>query len=187
MPTRTDADIIAASWRDPERFEEIFDRHYRSIYRYLLIRVGTNDAADLANEVFIRAFARRRRFKLDHPNALPWLFGFAANLVREQRRGQGRRLRAHARWAGTFRPGTGGHEADDASERADAALRSPALREAMAALPEAELTTLLLAALGDLTYREIAAATDVPIGTVRSRLARARRRARELLEPDRSR
>ena len=187
MPARTDADIIAASWRDPERFEEIYQRHYRSIYRYLLLRVGANDAADLANEVFIRAFSRRRRFKLEHPNALPWLFGFAANLVREQRRGHGRRVRAHARLAGSIRPGVGDDEADAASDRADAALRSPALREALAALPEPELTTLLLAALGDLTYREIAAATGVPIGTVRSRLARARRRARELLEPDRSR
>ncbi len=187
MPARTDADIIAASWRDPERFEEIFERHYRSIYRYLLVRVGVDDAGDLANEVFIRAFSRRRRFKLEHTNALPWLFGFAANVVREQRRGRGRRLRAHARLAGTLRPALGDHEADEATHRADAALRSPALREAMAALSEAELTTLLLAALGDLSYREIAEATDVPIGTVRSRLARARQRARELLELDRPR
>ncbi len=187
MPDPTDADVIAASWRDPRRFEDIFARHYRSIYRYLALRVGPDEAGDLASEVFIRAFARRRRYRLDHPNALPWLFGFAANLVREHRRSHGRRARAHARLAGRLRPSIDDHEAEDATDRAAAALESPALHRALAALPEPELSTLLLAALGDLTYREIAEATGVPIGTVRSRLARARRRARELLELDRTR
>lgn len=186
MPSPTDADVIAASWHDPRRFEDIFHRHYRSIFRYLALRVGPDEAGDLASEVFVRAFARRRRYRLDRPNALPWLFGFAANLVREHRRGRRRRLQAYARFAGRLRAVVDDHETDAATERAWAALQSPGLRRALAALPEPELSTLLLAALGDLTYREIAAATGVPIGTVRSRLARARRRARELLELDRS-
>jgi hypothetical protein len=92
-----DSELIAASLVEPARFAELFDRHFPAIHRYLRRRVGAELADDLAAETFTQAFARRRHYRAEQPDAAPWLYGIAGNLVRQHARAEQRRLRAYAR------------------------------------------------------------------------------------------
>ncbi|HWI72748.1 MAG TPA: RNA polymerase sigma factor [Baekduia sp.] len=174
-----DAAILAASVGDPQAFGTLFERHFAAIHRWLHRRGGAPLAEDLAAETFTRAFDRRATFDGRYPDARPWLFGIAANLVHDHRRSELRRLRALARverWeAGAEDVATG------AVARADAAALGPAVATALADLRDEERDVLLLVAWAGLEYDEVAHATGVPIGTVRSRLHRARRRLRTAL------
>jgi RNA polymerase sigma factor (sigma-70 family) len=169
-----DASVIARSLEEPEAFAAIFERHFDEIHRYLRRR-HPPDADELAAEVFIIAFDARNRFRSDSASARPWLYGIASHVLSRRRRAERRALRAHARRAG--RAAGGRDEYAEADARADAQRRSAAVAAAVAGLPDADRDTLLLYALSDLTYEEVAQALDVPVGTVRSRLARARSRA----------
>jgi RNA polymerase sigma-70 factor (ECF subfamily) len=174
----TDAGIIRASLADPQAFRDLFARHFDALFTHIARRLGRDAAEDLAAEVFLTAFDRRARYDLARPDARPWLYGIAANLMRRHRRAEVRRLRAHAREAGAH-----GHGGDDgAAERLDARAAGPRLAHALASLPTRQREALLLYAWAGLGYEEIAAALDVPVGTVRSRLSRARERVRRELE-----
>jgi RNA polymerase sigma factor (sigma-70 family) len=181
---RHDGALIAQSIRNPEVFEVVFDRYYQAVYRFAVGRAGVSEAGDVAGETFLRAFARRHRFDVEQTNALPWLFGIAVNVTRERFRKVNRGRRALDRVAAApeiISPFEG-----EAVERTDALSRTDELASALADLTDDEYQVLMLSALGDLSYQEIADSLDIPIGTVRSRLARARRKMRELMEPDRS-
>ncbi len=178
MEAGSDAQIIAASRVEPLVFAAVFDRHYDAVHRYLARRVGLDLADDLAAETFTTAFDVRRRYDTARPDARPWLFGIATNLLRHHHRGEARRLRAYARLDRPADPdgGFGGVEA-----RLDAGRAGPAIADALTRLSAGDRDVLLLSAWADLRYEEIAVALRIPIGTVRSRLHRARRRVRELL------
>ncbi len=176
MPT--DADVIQASWSDPWRFAVIFDRHFVSLHRYLRRRLAKDLADELAAETFARAFESRRRYDLAHPNARPWLFGIAANLLRRYWRTERRRLVAEARMKLHL---STDFEVDSADERLEAEAAAPQLAKALATLSPSQREVLLLFAWADLSYDEIGRALDLPIGTVQSRLSRARGRLREQL------
>ena len=181
MGPRSDADVMGASIQQPADFGEIFDRHGASIFRFLVRRVGPEAAEQLLGDTFRIAFERRVTFDQARDTAAPWLYGIATNLLRRHRRSEGRRLRATARLGA----GTDGREAEEdrVIAAADAEALLPAVADAVLELPDAERDVLLLFAWEDLTYDDIAAALDVPVGTVRSRLNRGRSRVRELLEP----
>lgn len=167
----TDADLIADSLDDPVRFAGVFDRHYQAIARFVSRRVGRSLAEELASETFIRAFAQRRHYDRAYPDAAPWLYGIANNLLGKHAREEDRRRRAYAR---SVEPSAAGDEVQPAHDRVDAGARGPAVAAALARLRPADRDTLLLFALGDLDYESISRATNVPVGTVRSRLHRAR-------------
>jgi RNA polymerase sigma-70 factor (ECF subfamily) len=172
----TDAEVIAASRDDPDAFAAIFERHFDAIFRYLRRRVGRTRAEELAAETFTQALAARHRFDTGRAGARPWLYGIAVNLLRHHYRSEERELRAYAR------SGVDPLAANEPSlERADATAIGPAVAAALAELAPVERETLLLYAWAELGYGEIATALDIPIGTVRSRLNRARTRLRELL------
>jgi RNA polymerase sigma factor (sigma-70 family) len=174
----SDAQVIAASRSEPHVFATIFDRHYDAVHRYLARRVGADLADDLAAEAFTEAFDFRARFDTARADARPWLFGIATNLLRHHHRSEARRLRAYAR---VDRP-TDMPEAEGAIEtRLDAQRAAPMIATALAQLSTDERDVLLLFAWADLRYEEIAVALQIPIGTVRSRLNRARGRLRELI------
>jgi RNA polymerase sigma-70 factor (ECF subfamily) len=178
METPTDADLIRASLGEPLVFAEIFDRHFARVRGYLWRRVETDLAAELASETFTVAFDARARFDLTRADAAPWLLGIATNLLRHHRRGEVRRLRAHARLS----VGAGQDDVADAiAARVDAEALRGQLFVAVSELPAGDRDALLLLAWADLPYVEIAAALGVPVGTVRSRLHRARTRLRERL------
>jgi RNA polymerase sigma-70 factor (ECF subfamily) len=182
----SDAEDIAASLGDPERFALIFERHYQPVFRYLVRRLGRDTGARLASEVFTRAFEYRHRFRPGEVSARPWLFGIANNLVRMEARRHRRSQTAYLRLA--IEPLRDDRMVfDQVDERLDAASVSAELEEGLAGLGAAERETLLLYALGELSYREVAETMKVPIGTVRSRLARARTALREPLDALRQR
>jgi RNA polymerase sigma factor (sigma-70 family) len=176
--SRSDAEVIGRSLDQPEAFGLIYDRHAATVLRFLGRRVGAEVAEGLVGELFRIAFERRRTFDASRVSALPWLYGIGSNLLLKHRRGEARRLRASARMAA-------GEAADRrASARAlDARLLFPRVADAIEALPDGEREALLLFAWEDLSYQGVAEALELPIGTVRSRLNRARAHLRELLEP----
>jgi RNA polymerase sigma factor (sigma-70 family) len=171
----SDAEIIARSLGEPSGFALIFDRHYDAIWGYLGRRVGGALADELAGETFVRAFGSRERYDRGYSDARPWLYGIATNLVRKHARAEERRRRAYARVAERDEAGGG---LDGVEARVDAAALGPAMAAALARLQLPDRDALLLLALTDLDYDGIAIATGVPVGTVRSRLHRARRHLR---------
>lgn len=176
--TSTDAELIERSLRVPETFATIFDRHAPHIQRYLARRLGQQVADDLLAETFLAAFAKRGRYDLGRPDARPWLYGIATNLVGQHRREEVRRYRM---------PSVVPDESDHA-DRVAADVTAQAMRSmltgALASLSTADRDVLLLIAWEQLSYDEVAAALGVPVGTVRSRLHRARRKVREALGTD---
>jgi len=171
---RTDAEVIGASIDDPAAFWSLFQRHYDPIFAFIARRLGPDAADDLATDVFLTAFTLRARYDQRHAEARPWLFGIAANMVRRHRRAETRRLRAYARHA--RRAGVA-HE-DDGVERLDGLAAAPQLAKALASMTTGQRDVLLLIAWAELTPEEVARALHIPPGTVRSRLSRARARAR---------
>jgi RNA polymerase sigma-70 factor (ECF subfamily) len=168
-----DGAVFARSVTDPEVFTIIFDRHYRSVYGYLSRRVGRAIADDLAAETFIRAFERRSSYRREAERALPWLLGIAVNLLAHHRRSEARQFRALAAAAGSPVAATG-PDGGASSERLVAGLEQ---------LDDYDREALLLYAWAELKYAEIADVLGIPVGTVRSRLNRARRKLRQALEP----
>jgi RNA polymerase sigma factor (sigma-70 family) len=178
-PPVGDAAAIERSWGDPELFAAIFDRYFSEVHRYLARRVGAAD--DLAAEVFLVAFAQRRRYDVNRPCARLWLYGIATNLIGSHRRRERRFLHAIARSAPSGHPpGESGHE-ERRIDRVSAAATRPALTAALMALPRGDRDVLLLIALADMDYAEVAEALAIPYGTVCSRLNRVRRTLRESL------
>lgn len=170
--------VIAASIDDPEHFGIIFDRYATVLFRYLVRRVGVDQADPLLGEVFRVAFERRSTYDCERTDALPWLYGIATNLLAHHRRGEARRVRAIGRLLAAQLP------LDDPSEvvvsAVDARVVWPQVAQAVTVLPAAERDALLLFVWEELSYEEIADALGIPVGTVRSRLNRARLRLREL-------
>jgi RNA polymerase sigma factor (sigma-70 family) len=181
MGNVTDSAVVAASIEDPECFGILFDRHATVVFRYLVRRVGVDEADPLLGEVFRVAFERRSSYNLDRPDARPWLYGIATNLLARHRRGEARRVRAMGRLLGARLP------PDDPSEAVlsviDAESMWPQVAHAITLLPQAERDALMLYVWESLSYEQIAIALGVPVGTVRSRLNRARLRLRELDKP----
>ncbi|GAA2143006.1 RNA polymerase sigma factor [Kitasatospora kazusensis] len=174
-----DSLVIGASLADPERFGEIYDRHAAVIHRYLARRIGVPVADDLASETFLAAFRIRGRYDPDRDDALPWLYGIATNLLRRHQRTERAQYRAMAR-TGIDPWGVPDH-ADAVAGRITAVGQAQDVAGALQHLTAKERDVLLLFAWAELGYDEIAGALDIPVGTVRSRLNRARKRLRAAL------
>jgi RNA polymerase sigma-70 factor (ECF subfamily) len=174
---RTDGEAIAASLREPHAFGVVFERHFGVILRYLRRRLDDQPAEEAAAQTFFVAFDQRERFDRGRADARPWLFGIATNVARHHRRSEVRELRAIAAL------GTEATIAEDRSEgKLDAErLRAP-LARCLADLPAEEADVLYLLVWAELDQPEIAAALEIPLGTVKSRLSRARRRLRIALD-----
>jgi len=173
--TDSDASHIRRSLHDPTAFTVVFERHADPIHRYVARRLGGDVADDLTAETFTVAFRSRRRYEMSRADALPWLYGIATNLIRAHRRSELRRLRG--------RPSSPRMPVEDVTaDRADARLTAEAQRvhlyDALRQLSARHRDVLLLYAWAELDYGEIAAALNIPVGTVRSRLSRARARLR---------
>lgn len=176
----SDAEIVKASLENPELFAEIFERHYQAIHRFAVAAVGHSDGPDLAAEVFLRAFASRRRYREAYSSAGPWLWGIASNLISGYYRGQVRQERAYRRVP--LAPGLEPDLAGDTVNRVAAEMARPLLAAAIRRLRTEDAQVLLLFAVGGLSYAEIAEVLGIAEGTVRSRLSRTRRRLRNLLD-----
>lgn len=187
MGQATDAELWARAVEgEPDAFGVLFERHARSVYNYLFRRTADwSTAEDLTSIVFLEAWRRRREVGLERDLALPWLLGVATNVLRNRRRSQWRHRAALERL-----PRERSEDfADESDARLDDERQMRAVLRGIAGLPRREQDVLALCAWAELSYEEAALALGVPVGTVRSRLARARGRLRELAgagghEPD---
>jgi RNA polymerase sigma factor (sigma-70 family) len=173
-----DATLIRLSLAEPERFELLFQRHAPQVQRYVARRLGADAADDIVAETFLLAFRQRAGFDVTRGDALPWLYGIATNLLGRHRRNEIRLYKALAR-TGTD-PVTAPFT-DRVDERVTATAASRRLASALAGLSAAYRDALLLVAWGGLSYEETATALGVPVGTVRSRISRARADLRRTL------
>jgi RNA polymerase sigma factor (sigma-70 family) len=172
----------AALWEraaagETSAFGTIFERHATPVYNYCFRRTGNwAQAEELTAIVFLEAWRRRTQVRLERENALPWLLGVATNLLRNLRRSQ-RRHRAALERLPRERVAD---FADDVDARLDDERQMRATLRALEKLPRADQDVLALCVWEELTYEQAALALGIPVGTVRSRLSRARARLREL-------
>jgi RNA polymerase sigma-70 factor (ECF subfamily) len=171
-----DANLFRRSIAEPEAFEGIFDRYYDQVLRFARQRTGHDVGEEIAARTFEIAFARRASFNAAYASARPWLFGITANLIRHHLRDEQTHLRGLLRL-----PSDPETEAADDVDRLHAALLGPVVLEAIAELQPEDRETFLQMALLAATYQEIADSLGIPVGTVRSRIHRARRFLRERL------
>lgn len=169
----TDAELLSRSATEPGAFGEVYERHGVAVRRYLVSRVGSHDGEELAAEVFMRAFRTRDRCRAEHDSALPWLLGIANHVVGDHRRLERRRLAALERLL---------VEEPESAAQTEAALTAEVV-SALRRLPATHRDALLLMVWGELSRDEVAAALGVPVGTVNSRIARARKRLVSDLAP----
>jgi RNA polymerase sigma-70 factor (ECF subfamily) len=161
---------------DSAAFGLLFERHARTIYNYCFRRVGNwATAEDLVSVVFLQAW-RRLDKTLPSGKELPWLLGIATNVVRNRRRAERRHAAALKR---VPQPSSDPSFADDSDELDDEELMVRALAR-LARLPRREQEVFALCAWSELSYEDAAVALRIPVGTVRSRLSRARARLQEL-------
>jgi RNA polymerase sigma-70 factor, ECF subfamily len=181
-PDRELVDDAAAGSR--EAFDELVRRYQGPIVNLARVMTASDgDAEDLAQEAFVRAWRSIATFRSDS-TFRTWLYGVALNVIRTHR---GRR----SRFRQIFRiPSKDESRHDDPLERAsvDDGIEAPlAMRQvidrALATLPDDMREALVLRDVQGLDYREISDALGIPIGTVESRIFRARQRLRPLLEP----
>ena len=178
-----DGAAIAASLAgDPQAFGAVFERHATTVLRFVVRRLPASEAEGVLAEVFRIAFERRATFDVERP-LLPWLYGIAANVVAKHHRSETRRLAALSRHAAR----DVAHSTDPgarAGDAVDAGRQAARLLAALAELRPDERTVVLLHAWEDLGYAEIADVLGIPIGTVRSRLSRARAKVRAAVDGD---
>ncbi|MER5423433.1 RNA polymerase sigma factor [Streptosporangium roseum] len=170
-----DAELIRRSADDPEQFAALFDRYARQIHLYAARRIGTQAADDIVAETFLAAFRRRDSYDQSFPLARPWLYGIATTLIARHRRQEKRMLRALSRTGVDPLPEP---VADTVISRVAARDRERELAGALASMSRGDRDVLLLVAWEDLSYEEVAQALGIALGTVRSRLHRARKKAR---------
>jgi RNA polymerase sigma-70 factor (ECF subfamily) len=163
---------------DPADLAAMFARHARPLLRYCASRVGPDAAEDIVAETFAIAYSQRQRFDPARASALTWLYGIATNVTHRHRRTELRTYRAYAKGAADVVEQT---FADRAAARADAHLGRRRVAAALAKLPARQRDVLLLYAIAELEYAEIAVALDIPLGSVQSSLHRARTKLRASL------
>jgi RNA polymerase sigma factor (sigma-70 family) len=162
-------------------FEALYSAHVGRIYGFLARRVGASLAEDLAAQTFFEAWAGRQRYDPTRGGSVGWLYGIATNLLRRHRRQEDSQLRAFAR------VGVDPTEEDfDESVVVDRLMVRAGWQRvatALAELSEIDRDILTLAGWAKLSYDEIAEALALPIGTVKSRLNRARTHLARRLAP----
>ena len=169
----TDAELWArASGHDGDAFGELFDRHATRVYNHCFKRTADWTAAeDLTSVVFLEAWRKRRQVHLTGDSILPWLLAVANNCLRNTQRARRRYRRLLATLprtqdAPSFEP--------EATDRLDDVVAMRRIIEVLAQLSPEDQEIVSLCDLSGLTYDEAASALGLPVGTVKSRLSRAR-------------
>jgi RNA polymerase sigma-70 factor (ECF subfamily) len=162
---------------DPAAFTEAFREHADAVHRHALWATGDRAAAeDVVSLTFLEAWRHRERLRPEEDGGLrPWLLGIAVNVLRNTARSARRHQRALARLP---RADTVPDFAEEVTGRIADAERLAAARAALDGLRRAEREVFTLCVWDGLDYAAAAVALGVPVGTVRSRLSRARAKLR---------
>lgn len=183
--------VLACQKRDPAAFEELVKRHQRTVYTLLYqLAPDWSDTSDLSQEVFIRVW--RSINNLRNPSSFrSWLTQIVTNLFYDELRKRPRRVPTISMDEGINPDGEEGEnvtrDIPDSSSLPDEKVLnqelSELIRESMSKLPEQFRTAIVLREVEGLSYEEIAILTKTEMGTVKSRIARARTKLQELLQP----
>ncbi|MFF4588824.1 RNA polymerase sigma factor [Streptomyces sp. NPDC001388] len=166
-----------------EAFAELYEQHATAVYHHALRLTGDWSAAEeVMSETFLAAWRGRGDVEAEGGSLRPWLFGIATNKARNADRGLRRRLAFLARRAPGAEAEAVGDFAEDVAGRVDDARRLADVRRVLGRLRRHEREVLALCVWGGLDYAQAAEALGVPVGTVRSRLSRARARLRTFVE-----
>ncbi|GAA2788416.1 RNA polymerase sigma factor [Kitasatospora sp. CM 4170] len=167
---------------DQDALGELFDAHAQAVYGYALRTLGDWAAAeDVVSLTFLEAWRLRERLEPGDESLRPWVFGIATNVLRNTARAARRHRAAMARLpereaAPDF--------ADELVTRLDDGAQLAAVRRALASLRRTEREVFRLCVWMGLDYASAAEALGIPVGTVRSRLSRARTRLKSLTEAE---
>ena len=160
-----------------KEFECLVATHHSRLYRYILkLENNRDDAADLTQQTFIDAFRSLANFR-GQASLSTWLFGIGLNLARNYRSRSPVRRYPHCSIDEILQISGPDDPEQTASDRQQVRRLNAALQELSSEMRE----TIVLICLEELSYEDAAAALGVPIGTVRSRLSRARTQLRALL------
>ncbi|MEV6108151.1 RNA polymerase sigma factor [Streptomyces sp. NPDC051940] len=160
---------------DAEAFGRLFDDHARSVYNHAYRLTGHwAEAEEAVSLTFLEAWRLRERVEPEGGSLRPWLLGIATNTVRNRWRAARRHAAAMERLPRD--PGAVPDFAEELVGRIDDRLRLDVVRQVLAKLRTAEREVFVLCVWSALSYEETAEALAIPIGTVRSRLSRARRK-----------
>ncbi|MER6088278.1 RNA polymerase sigma factor [Streptomyces bluensis] len=157
---------------DHDAFGELFDAYARSVYNHAFRLTGEwASAEDVVSLTFLDAWRLRDRVDEDGGSLRPWLLGIATNVTRNTRRAARRHSAALARLP---RDETVDDFADEIARRLDDSAQLTLVRTALTRLRRADREVLALCVWSGLDYAAAAEALGIPVGTVRSRLSRAR-------------
>jgi RNA polymerase sigma factor (sigma-70 family) len=184
MRETTDSELWRlAAGGEPAAFGTIFERHARAVYNHCFRRTANwSLAEELTSMVFLEAWRRRGSVRLDRDSALPWLLGVATNVIRNERRSR----RRHRAALDRLPEERGNDFAGDADARMDDERRMRIVLRRVARMPRSDQDVLALCAWAGLSYDQAAVGLGIPVGTVRSRLSRARARLEKLERADES-
>lgn len=172
----------AVAQNDAAAFGAIYDRHCDSIYRYLARRLDSRELAeDLLSTVFLEAWRCRARASLESGSPLPWLFGIARMTLRRNARTAVRARRAFARL--TADPAQADH-ADGVVEALDREADARRVLAVFRRLRKIDQDVIELCLWQGLDHASASLALGVPVGTVKSRLSRARTRLQNLFDEE---
>lgn len=174
--------ITRAAQGDTDAYDQIVRQHQEAVFRLAYVLLGdAQDAQDVAQDTFIRAYRELHRFDTTRP-LRPWLLQIAKNLARNRRRAAGRYLAALQR-AFMHTPRSD-HTAASAESDVDQRWEVQALWDAIRQLPEPDQDVITLRYMLDLSTQETADVLGVAPGTVKSRLSRALKRLRGVVEDE---
>lgn len=169
---------------EADAFAELFDAYARAVYNHAFrLTADWSAAEDVMSATFMEAWRRRTSVDADGGSLRPWLLGVATNVARSQYRSN-RRYRNAAEAAGAAAEGVVEDHAEETAGRLDDRRRITATLSALSLLSRPEREVLTLCLWEGLEYTEAARALGVPVGTVRSRLSRARGKLRKLADSE---
>ncbi|WSQ12559.1 RNA polymerase sigma factor [Streptomyces sp. NBC_01231] len=171
---------------DPDAFAELFDGCARAVYNHAFrLTADWSAAEDVMSTTFMEAWRRRTSVEAEGGSLRPWLLGVATNVARSQYRSNRRyRNAASAAAAANAAEEYVEDHAEETAGRLDDRRRISATLTALSALKPPEREVLTLCLCEGMEYAEAARALGIPVGTVRSRLSRARGKLRKLADAE---
>jgi len=183
LPELSDDRLIALSREGEEdAFSEFVRRHTPAVHRWMARSVGIQEADDMTQEVFLRAFRGLALFRGEAPPRA-WLASIANNAVKNRYRARSRFRRIFAGSADSSVEADPPVHAAGPEDNARAGESRRFVAEALKLLPADFRMPVVLRDLEEWSYEEIAASLDIPVGTVKSRIARGRGQLKTILAP----
>ena len=182
-PETTDEQLLAsARGGDENAFGEFVRRHTPAVHRWMVRAVGQGDADDMTQDVFLKAYRGLDRFRGDAP-ARAWLAAIADNAVKNRYRSRSRFRRIFAGSTDALPDFEPASSAAGPEEDAGTGESRRFVTEALKRLAPEFRMPVVLRDIEEWSYEEIAISLALPVGTVKSRIARGRGQLREILRP----